>query len=253
MARGTRYKHEDYHRTNEKGELEKKCTRHNEFFPSESEWLPCTNEYYHINEKNKSDGLHPYCKKCAVAKLYKKSDIPKPFNKYEIKGEETIIFLERRDGTILECIIDTEDLKKVNTYHWTADIHKTRKDLTFAFCNDIKKRIHQLIIECNPDNGEFIDHIDGDGLNNHKINLRVITNKGNLTNLTRTNKNNKSGYRNVCWNSWEGKWMVQLQINGVNTRLGFFDDVNKAGLYAEEMRNKYYNPLIEKETFFTAI
>ena len=54
------------------------------------------------------------------------------------------------------------------------------------------------------------------------------------------NKNNKSGYRNVCWDGY--KWVVQLSIKGKNTHLGRFDyeDLDKAGKFAEEMRQKYY-------------
>lgn len=67
MPRGTRYKYEDYHKE-VNGILYKKCTKHHEFFPEEDEWLHCTSEYFYINSKNKSDGLHPECKRCSRAK-----------------------------------------------------------------------------------------------------------------------------------------------------------------------------------------
>lgn len=28
------------------------------------EWFPCTEEYFHRNKSNNSDGLHPYCRSC---------------------------------------------------------------------------------------------------------------------------------------------------------------------------------------------
>ncbi len=68
IAKGTKYKYEDYHRINDNGELEKKCTLHNEFFPTESEWIPCTTEYFYKNNKNIQDGLHPQCKLCSRIK-----------------------------------------------------------------------------------------------------------------------------------------------------------------------------------------
>lgn len=127
MPRGTRYNYEDYHRINEKGELEKKCTLHNEFFSTESEWLPCNEEYFYTNNKNNQDKLHPYCKKCSIQKLYKNKRLHKHHNDYKIIGDETIIYLKRKDGTILECIIDTEDFEKVKNYYWVADIIKIEK------------------------------------------------------------------------------------------------------------------------------
>lgn len=64
----------------------------------------------------------------------------------------------------------------------------------------------------------------------------------NAQNRKSRNKNNKSGYRNVCWSKSEKKWLVQLQINKRNTVLGKFsyDELEQAGKFAEEMRQKYY-------------
>lgn len=108
-------------------------------------------------------------------------------------------------------------------------------------------------MSCDAEKGEFIDHINGNGLYNRKINMRVITNKGNLTNFTRRNINNKSGYRNVAWIEDLGVWRVQLQLDGNNVKFGDFTDVHEAGKLAEELRNKYYGEVIEDETFFNAI
>lgn len=71
MAKGIRYNYNEYHKINDMGILEKKCTLHNNWFPEESPWMPCTSEYFHVNEKNSKDGLHPYCKKCGSKKARK--------------------------------------------------------------------------------------------------------------------------------------------------------------------------------------
>ena len=83
-----------------------------------------------------------------------------------------------------------------------------------------------------------VDHIDHDTLNNRKENFRVIEHINNLTNRKSRNKNNKSGYRNVC--CVDGKYRVQVSIDGKNTVVGVFDDVHEAGRIAEEARQKYY-------------
>jgi hypothetical protein len=44
-------------------------------------------------------------------------------------------------------------------------------------------------------------------------------------------------------NDW---WVVQLQIEGKNERLGKFKDVHEAGKFAEEMRQKYYGEFAGK-------
>jgi hypothetical protein len=35
-------------------------------YPNEEPWLPCTDDYFYVNKKNNSDGLHPMCKKCSI-------------------------------------------------------------------------------------------------------------------------------------------------------------------------------------------
>ena len=64
MGRNTPY--EENHRNNELRELEKKCPRHEIYFPEESPWLPCTLEFYYKNESSKGDGLNTWCKRCSV-------------------------------------------------------------------------------------------------------------------------------------------------------------------------------------------
>lgn len=104
------------------------------------------------------------------------------------------------------------------------------------------RRLHRYLIG----NGEeipksrVVDHINHNTLDNTRKNLRVTTIKYNSRNRSGKNKNNTSGYRNVCWLKDENKWIVQLQVNGKNKVLGRFDDVDEAGKFAEEMRQKYY-------------
>lgn len=65
--RGLAYIFEEYHKEI-KGILYKKCTTHKDIFPEEDEWMPATTEYYYSNDKNKTIGLHPECKRCTVIK-----------------------------------------------------------------------------------------------------------------------------------------------------------------------------------------
>ena len=89
-----------------------------------------------------------------------------------------------------------------------------------------------------------VDHENNDTLDNRKSNLRVVEESKNSKNRKSRNRNNTSGYRNVSLIN--GKWVVQLQIDGKNKVLGRFDDVHKAGEFAEEMRQKYYGEFAGK-------
>jgi hypothetical protein len=86
---------------------------------------------------------------------------------------------------------------------------------------------------------EIIDHVDGDRSNNKIENLRPATWRQNLQNM-KLRPTNKSGCKNVSWSAARKKWIVQLSIDGRQTNLGRFDDLEFADLVATEARNKYH-------------
>jgi hypothetical protein len=106
--------------------------------------------------------------------------------------------------------------------------------------------VHRIIMkEKNIKNK--IDHIDSDNtLDNRKCNLRITFQDKNMQNRNGKNSNNTSGYRNVCWNKQNNKWMVQLQINGKNKLLGMFENIEDANRFAEEKRKEFYKEFAGK-------
>jgi len=84
------------------------------------------------------------------------------------------------------------------------------------------------------------DHINHIRLDNRRDNLRVISHTNNNRHRKGKNPNNTSGYRNVSWDKSYQQWKVQIQVDGKNTCLGLFDNVDEAGQFAGEMREKYY-------------
>ena len=85
----------------------------------------------------------------------------------------------------------------------------------------------------------IIDHIDGDRGNDRIENLRPATHRQNLQNM-KLRPTNKSGFKNVSWVSDRKKWLVQLSINGKQTNIGRFDDLEFANLVATEAREKFH-------------
>lgn len=183
-----------------------------------------------------------------MKKLIDKEDYVK--NKYKIKGNTTIIYLNKQDGSVMEALIDTEDLDKLKDfdYKWGAAWdprvpgHYARSSVYTGMKNGKGTckmvYLHRYII--NAEEGEYVDHINRNTLDNRKRNLRKTSQSENMQNRSGANSNNTTGYRNVSYVKGEGKYIVQLQIDGKNTRLGAFDDVHEAGRFAEKMRKKYY-------------
>ena len=75
--------------------------------------------------------------------------------------------------------------------------------------------------------GEEVDHIDGNGLNNTRKNLRLATKAQNMAN-SRKRSDNTSGFKGVCWHEQSGKWRAYIMVGGQQIYLGLFPNVDDA-------------------------
>lgn len=173
-------------------------------------------------------------------------------NNYLIDEENGIakIELNRRNADNLWTIIDLEDLERTINfpYTWFAKYNHTNDEyyvVASVYHPDLQQSrpifLHQFLMDAN---GKDVDHKNNNTLDNRKSNMRIVEESNNSKNRKSRNKNNKSGYRNVSF--YKGKWIVQMQIDGKNKKIGSFDDVHEAGKFAEEMRQKYYGEFAGK-------
>lgn len=78
------------------------------------------------------------------------------------------------------------------------------------------QRLHTFILAA-----AFVDHRDGNGLNNQRSNLRPATPSQNQAN-SRRRRDNTSGYRGVSLNKRVGRWVAQITVKGKSRGLGYF-------------------------------
>lgn len=72
------------------------------------------------------------------------------------------------------------------------------------------------------------DHIDGNGLNNQRYNLREVTHAQNSYNSV--SRHGSSRYKGVSWWKNQGKWTARLAHNGQDFWLGYYTDEIEAAL-----------------------
>jgi hypothetical protein len=122
------------------------------------------------------------------------------------------------------AIVDDDDFERLNAYKW----HAVKACNTFyAERNASKKNgrtgktilMHREIIATTSPI-LVTDHIDGDGLNNQKSNLRVVSRRQNCQN--RINKPGTSKYPGVDWISGKKRWRARIEIDGTRKALGTF-------------------------------
>lgn len=87
------------------------------------------------------------------------------------------------------------------------------------------EHLHRLMVAC-PE-GLFVDHINGNGLDNRRSNLRICTHAENMRNR-KTHSNNKSGYKGVYFDKDGSRWRAQIRAEGKKHSLGSFDTPEKA-------------------------
>ena len=76
-----------------------------------------------------------------------------------------------------------------------------------------------------------VDHINGDGLDNRRINLRICTPSQNSANKRKGNGTYSSKYKGVSWAKDRSKWDAYIRVNRVLRKLGGFvneDDAARA-------------------------
>lgn len=85
---------------------------------------------------------------------------------------------------------------------------------------------------------QHVDHIDGDGTNNSRDNLREVSKQENSKNC-RISSNNTSGYNGVNWYKSGKKWRVRIKVNGKEISGGYFIKLTDAIAKRKELNIEY--------------
>jgi hypothetical protein len=138
-----------------------------------------------------------------------------------IRIEGKIAFVALMRG--YEAIIDAEDVPLVDGWNWRALVNR---HTVYAYreerLGDGKRRtvyLHREIL-CDPASLQ-VDHIDTNGLNNQRANLRVATIAQNQHNSRRP-KHNTSGFKGVSWSNSRAEWRAQIMLDGKQRHLGYY-------------------------------
>ena len=127
-----------------------------------------------------------------------------------------------------EAVIDADDAHLVAGVNWTAYVAPHG---VYAYrqptINGKKTYLpmHRLINKTPK--GFETDHIDGNGLNNRKTNLRSASRSQNEVNKA-PKKNNTSGYKGVYWCKERKKWAAEIMMDGKRVHLGRHETIEAA-------------------------
>ncbi len=131
--------------------------------------------------------------------------------------DETIRYLPLTRGR--HALVDAADYETLSRYKWSLhDAGKGKAQYAVRGNRGRKLFMHREIMQPAP--GMVVDHINRNGLDNRRANLRVCTRLQNLQN--RYWNAGQSQYRGV---SPQGdKWMATVGYKGKTIYVGLFDD-----------------------------
>lgn len=163
-------------------------------------------------------------------------------NRYEIRGPATVIYCSGAGLVDAETLIDTADLAKASSFPNTwyvmraYGLYYVRGEMTRRGKRHIIL-LHRVITGA-PEN-LVVDHINHNGLDNRRLNLRVVTSQQNLQNRSGPQVDNTTGARGVTWAKDRRRYVAQVKARGRNIHLGIFKSLEEAAEVAKRARRKH--------------
>ena len=164
----------------------------------------------------------------------------KPRNQYQVGADHATLITH--SGA--EVLVDNDAVDLLRAYTWCVSgngsvMSRTKGPATI---------LHRLLLNAQP--GDFVDHINGNPLDNRKSNLRVCSKQQNEFN-TKVRKDNTSGYRGVC-RTRAGRFRAYINRDGKQYNLGVYATPEEAAvaynLKAAELFGAYARPNLIPQT-----
>ncbi len=138
------------------------------------------------------------------------------------------------------ALVDDDVYEWASQYRWCAS---NKGNTSYAVRNVgnglVIKRIHLHREIMNAPHGTLVDHINGDGLNCTRANMRLASRSENNRNSCKQ-INNTSGFKGVYWNKNKNKWHAQIRANNRRVHIGLFPDIEQAARAYDVAARKYH-------------
>lgn len=147
----------------------------------------------------------------------------------------------------LVAIVDDEDYEALNQWIWSARVGTT---VTYAARYRRKEErgrgasylvyMHREILGLGKGSLDErrVDHINHDGLDNRKANLRIATSRENSRNQRKFR--GTSRYKGVAWYKPYDKWHASIGIEGTQKHIGYYTSEEEAAHAYDEVAQKIY-------------
>lgn len=134
------------------------------------------------------------------------------------------------------AIVDANDYDWLNTYKWHTFVRPKKWLYAASRVKREKVFMHRLIMNPPPD--MVVDHIDGNGLNNKRENLRICTQIQN--NYNRSGHKKGSKYKGIHREKNSNKWRARIRCCGKDFSIGRFNnEIDAAKAYDKKAKELF--------------
>lgn len=135
------------------------------------------------------------------------------------------------------ALISDADAEAIYQFKWHAvRIHNAW--YAAASVGGTRIYMHRFVLS-PPDNAE-IDHINGNGLDNRRSNLRICTHAQNLANQQPQSRKKYSRFKGVTWCKRDKIWIAQIKVAQRRYSLGRYDDEADAARAYNRAATKHF-------------
>ena len=143
-----------------------------------------------------------------------------------------------RNKFIAYSIIDAADVDLVKDMKWGIAMKG------YVSCGTPKPiSLHKYLMG---ESSLFVDHINGDRLDNRRGNLRFANNAENMRNRTKLPAHNASGVIGVGWYKKTGRWKARITVNYKDIHLGYFTSFEDAVAVRKQAEKDYFGEFAPK-------
>jgi HNH endonuclease/AP2 domain len=149
-------------------------------------------------------------------------------------------------------IVDDDDYEFLMQWRWRACWDPDPKGFyanRTEMINGTKTTVHmhRVLMGLRKGDKRVVDHINHNGLDNRRSNLRICTRFQNMANL-RKKVTNTSGHTGVVWDKDSRKWRAQIQAGNKNHHLGRFDTIEAAVAARKANETRFFGEFAYQES-----
>ena len=142
------------------------------------------------------------------------------------------------------ALVDDEDYESLSQHKWYAIVGRggrayARRAIRISVGQQKIVPMHRVIMGLTANDPRQVDHVNGNGLDNRRCNLRTCTNAENQHNQ-RPVRGGTSKYKGVSWHIDSGLWRAYISINKKIRHIGTFKTEIEAARAYDNMAREFF-------------